>query len=164
MQVQSHGRAERQKQIWELIESRTVRSQAELKQLLEEAGDDEGLSSLFAARLAAGGETEELVELYVKQAELKKRVSDLAGAKGALRSALALSPERLDALRDLANLCLEDEDWRGAAEVLIRIARIRKEREELRWVFFTLGDIYDQHMPDPRRAEAAFGAADPRPH
>ncbi|MFK7990298.1 MAG: hypothetical protein AB8I08_30030 [Sandaracinaceae bacterium] len=127
-----------------------------LKQLLEEMDDLEGLSSLYATRLAAGGDTAELVELYIKQAGLRQRVSDLAGAKNALRSALALAPERVEALRDLANLCLDDEDWRGAAEVLIRIARLRKEREELRWVFFTLGDIYDQHMPDPRRAEAAF--------
>src|SRR5690606_33645373 len=106
--------------------------------------------------LAAGGETPVLVELYVKQAGLYTTLSELGHAKNALRAALALQPERLDALRALANLCIEDEDWRGAAEVLIRIARIRKEREELRWVFFTLGDIYDRHMPDPRRAEAAF--------
>ncbi|HJL16177.1 MAG TPA: hypothetical protein RMH99_10995 [Sandaracinaceae bacterium LLY-WYZ-13_1] len=124
--------------------------------LLEAADDKARLADLYQRRLAAGGDTPEMVELYVKQATLRADIADLAGAKAALRSALALSPERLDALRSLANLCLEDEDWRGAAEVLIRIARIRKEREELRWVFFTLGDIYDRHMPDPRRAEAAF--------
>ncbi|MCZ7679167.1 MAG: hypothetical protein M5U28_10610 [Sandaracinaceae bacterium] len=127
-----------------------------LRLLLEAANDRARLAELFGQRLAAGGETAELVELYVKQAKLYTDLRELEHAKAALRAALALMPERIDALRALANLCLEDEDWRGAAEVLIRIARIRKEREELRWVFFTLGDIYDQHMPDPRRAEAAF--------
>ncbi|MCA9608151.1 MAG: hypothetical protein KC619_21225 [Myxococcales bacterium] len=92
----------------------------------------------------------------MKQADLRTQIHDLAGAKAALRSALALRSEDVVALRKLADISLEDEDWRGAAEVLIRIARIRKEREELRWVFFTLGDIYDRHMPDPRRAEAAY--------
>lgn len=127
-----------------------------LRGLLEQSGDRERLAELFGQRVAAGGDTPQLVELYVKQAQLYTDASDLAKAKDALRAALALQPERLDALRNLANLCLQDEDYRGAAEVLIRIARIRKEREELRWVFFTLGDIYDRHMPDPRRAEAAF--------
>ncbi|MEC7525602.1 MAG: hypothetical protein VYE22_37315 [Myxococcota bacterium] len=127
-----------------------------LQGILETAGDRERLAQLLGARISAGGEPAELVALYLEQAELRKSISDVTGAKASLRSALGLEPERIEALRDLAELCLEDEDWRGAAEVLIRIARIRKEREELRWVFFTLGDIYDQHMPDPRRAEAAF--------
>ncbi len=127
-----------------------------LRIILEDADDKAALAELYQHRLSAGGDDPTLVELYIKQAELRSAISDLSGAKAALRAALALQPERIDALRSLANLSLEDEDWRGAAEVLIRIARIRKEREELRWVFFTLGDIYDQHMPDPRRAEAAF--------
>jgi tetratricopeptide (TPR) repeat protein len=124
--------------------------------ILQRAGDHESLARLFDQRLNAGGDTADMVELYVKQAQLYQNLSDFTNAKSALRAALALQPERLDALRNLANLCLEDEDWRGAAEVLIRIARVRKEREELRWVFYTLGDIYDRHMPDPRRAEAAY--------
>jgi tetratricopeptide (TPR) repeat protein len=127
-----------------------------LCEILQETGQTDRLTQVFEQRLTAGGETNEMVELYVKQARLYVKLNDLANAKSALRAALALQPERVDALRLLADLCLEDEDWRGAAEVLIRIARIRKEREELRWVFFTLGDIYDRHMPDPRRAEAAF--------
>ncbi len=127
-----------------------------LRAILKADGDRERLAELYTQRLAAGGDTAQLVDLYVAQAELYTDLRDLSNAKSALRAALALMPERIDALRALANLSLEDEDWRGAAEVLIRIARIRKEREELRWVFFTLGDIYDQHMPDPRRAEAAF--------
>ena len=129
---------------------------ARLQSMLQVDGDQERLADLYGARLAAGGEPDELVSLYLEQASLRTAISDSAGAKASLRSALGIEPERIEALRDLAQLCLDDEDWRGAAEVLIRIARIRKEREELRWVFFTLGDIYDQHMPDPRRAEAAF--------
>ncbi|HEY8427882.1 MAG TPA: tetratricopeptide repeat protein, partial [Sandaracinaceae bacterium] len=151
--------AERARQAFEQASERDV-THADvfdrLRELLEAAGDRERLAELFGQRLSAGGETSELVELYVKQAKLYSDLRELEHAKSALRSALVLMPERLDALRSLANLCLEDEDWRGAAEVLIRIARIRKEREELRWVFFTLGDIYDRHLPDPRRAEAAF--------
>ncbi|MBX3273311.1 MAG: hypothetical protein KF729_23815 [Sandaracinaceae bacterium] len=124
--------------------------------LLTDADDKAGLADLYAARLAVGGPDDELYALYMKQADLRVQIQDLAGAKAALRAAIALRAEDVDALRKLADVSLEDEDWRGAAEVLIRIARVRKEREELRWVFFTLGDIYDRHMPDPSRAEAAY--------
>jgi lipopolysaccharide biosynthesis regulator YciM len=124
--------------------------------LLEAAGDKARLAELYGLRVAAGGDDATLIALYLEQGRLHRELRDLTNAKTALRAALALAPERVDALRGLADLCLEDEDWRGAAEVLIRIARVRKEREELRWVFFTLGDIYDRHMPDPQRAEAAF--------
>ncbi len=83
-------------------------------------------------------------------------MGDQTGAKEALRAALSFEGENADALKKLAELCLADQDYRGAAESLIRLARVRKDREELRWVFFTLGSIYDQHMPDTRRAEAAY--------
>ena len=73
-----------------------------------------------------------------------------------LRAALSLEPDRVEALRTLADLCFQDEDWRGATEALIRIARLTKDRNELRDVFYKLGDIYDEHLPDPKRADAYF--------
>ncbi|UJR79184.1 hypothetical protein [Sandaracinus amylolyticus] len=128
-----------------------------LRNLLELREDHAALSELVARRTAAGGgDPALLVELHALQAKLKEKLGDREGAREALRAVLALSPEMLDALRRLAELCLEDEDYRNAAEALIRIARIRKDREELRWVFFTLGEIYDRHIPDVKRAEAAY--------
>jgi tetratricopeptide (TPR) repeat protein len=90
------------------------------------------------------------------QAEIREKLGDRQGARQALKSALALAPEKLDAARRVAQLALEDGEYREAAEALIRIARLCKDIEELRWVFFTLGDIYDRHIPDAKRAEAAF--------
>ena len=127
-----------------------------LKRLLVARGEIRELAELTERRLSEGGEPAVLVELHVTLAEMREELGAPTAAKEALRAALALDPERLDALRRLADLSLSDEDWRGAAEALIKIARLRKDRDELRWVFFTLGDIYDSHMPDPRRAEAAF--------
>ncbi len=127
-----------------------------LRQMLADAEDLQGLADLTAKRLEAGGEAAVLAELHLGHADLCQRLGDRDGAREALRAALALSPEQIDALRRLSELSLEEQDFRGAAEALIRIARLRKDREELRRVFFTLGDIYDRHMPDARRAEAAF--------
>ncbi len=124
--------------------------------LLETRGDKRGLAELTERRIAAGGDVPVLAELHAQLAVLREELADKRGAKEALRSALALEGDNAEALHKLAELSLEDEDYRAAAEALIRIARLRKDREELKWVFSTLGDIYDRHMPDPRRAEAAF--------
>ncbi|MFO0683084.1 MAG: hypothetical protein U0234_13595 [Sandaracinus sp.] len=127
-----------------------------MRTILEQKGDRARLSELVRRRAAAGGDGAMLVELHLAEAGLREAEGDSEGAKNALKAALALAPEKLEALRKLAQLCLAGEDYRTAADALIRIARIRKDREELRWVFFTLGDIYDKHIPDPKRAEAAF--------
>jgi tetratricopeptide (TPR) repeat protein len=126
------------------------------RRLLEAAGEPARLARLVAKRVDAGADTRTLVELHENRAQLALGLGDRAGARDALKAALALDPQRVDALRRLARLQLEDADWRGAAESLIRIARLRQDRDELRWVFFTLGDIYDRHLPEPKRAEAAF--------
>ena len=126
------------------------------KALLEKAGQLERLAALTHLRLDAGTDPRTELELHETQARLAESMGDRTAARKALEAALELDPKRVEALRRLAQLCLDDEDWRAAAEALIRIARLRQDREELRWVFFTLGDIYDQRMPDPRRAEAAF--------
>ena len=124
--------------------------------ILERKGDRARLSDLVQRRAAAGGDGAMLVELHLAEAGLREADHDHEAAKNALRAALAIAPEKIEALRKLAQLSLADEDYRTAADALIRIARVRKDREELRWVFFTLGDIYDKHIPDPKRAEAAF--------
>ncbi len=124
--------------------------------LLTKRDDAARLAKVTEARVAAGGNPALIVDLHRRLAELKDGLGDRTGAKDSLRAALALEPENADALKRLSELCLADEDYRAAAEALIRIARLRKNRDELRWVFFTLGDIYDQKLPDSARAEAAY--------
>lgn len=127
-----------------------------LRTLLTERGEGQRLAELTERRLAAGGDAAVLVELHTTLAGLRQDLGDGPGAIQALRAALALEPDQADTLERLANLCLEERDFRGAAEALIRIARLRKDRDVLRWVFFSLGDIYDAHIPDPKRSEAAY--------
>ncbi|MBX7197537.1 MAG: hypothetical protein K1X94_36160, partial [Sandaracinaceae bacterium] len=132
-----------------------------LRSALERVGDQERLSGLVARRLAAGGDGAQAATLYLAQASLREAANDIEGARAALRSALEHttvegSPEQLGALKKLAQLSLADEDYRGAAEALIRLAKLRREVEELRWIFFELAGIYDRHIPDVKRAEAAY--------
>lgn len=129
---------------------------ARLAALLERRGELARLAELTDKRLELGGDPKALVAMHEKTATVREQMGDRAGAREALRAALGLDPDRLEALRRLAELSITDEDWRGAAEALIRVARLTKDVDELKDVFFRLGDIYDAHLPDPRRAEAAF--------
>jgi hypothetical protein len=61
-----------------------------------------------------------------------------------------------EALQALADLQFEDKQWPEAAETLIRRARAEKSRVALKDIFFKLGLIYSEHLPDPKRAVAAF--------
>ena len=127
-----------------------------LRALLEQEDDTEALAQLVAKRLAAGADGETLVSLHEAHAALRKRLGDLDGARESLAAALTLAPDRPESLAEQARLALRVGAHREAAEALIRYARLTRDRAELRWVFFTLGDIYDRHLPDIRRADAAF--------
>src|SRR6185503_19801891 len=55
-----------------------------------------------------------------------------------------------------ADLQFDDGQWADAAETLIRRARAEKSRTALKDIFFKLGIIYSEHLPDPKRAVASF--------
>jgi Flp pilus assembly protein TadD len=123
---------------------------------LVERGDLGRALRLTEARIAAGADVAALATLHAERADLCERAGDAEGASEALRTALGLNPDDAHALRRLAELHLEAGRFEPAADALIRIARHQQDRDELRWVFLTLGEIYDQHLPDPKRADVAY--------
>ena len=46
-----------------------------------------------------------------------------------------------------------------AVDVLVRRARVERRTDEIAEIFLRLGQIYSEHIPDPRRAVAAYGRA-----
>ena len=127
-----------------------------LLQLYENAQKMTALDQLVEQRLAAGGDTPILVDLRMTQARLATQKGDLEGAEQALNASLDLDPRHANALRQLADLHLQQKQWEQAAEVLIRIARVRHDAADLRWAFFTLGALYEERLGDEERAQAAF--------
>jgi len=130
--------------------------QARLESLLSGRNDLAGLINLTEARLRSGGPPDQIAEVHRSLAKLHEKKSDRTSARTSLRAALAVAPEHLATLRDFAQLCERDQEWRECAEALIRLARLSRDPAELREVFFKLGEVYDLHLPDPRRAEAAY--------
>lgn len=127
-----------------------------LRRLLDDHGELKDLAELTRTRLSAGGQPKTLVVLHVQLADLYRRLGKPLEAKQQLEIALQLEPDHLDALRALGELSLGREEWKDAADAYIRIARLSRDHDELHRVFFSLGDIYDQHIPDLQRSEAAF--------
>jgi tetratricopeptide (TPR) repeat protein len=132
---------------------------ARLKNLLEAANDTSALAALLTRRISAGGDARLLCNLHVERFRLLMRLGQRSDAKSALRAALKLDPQRLEALRAVAELHLQSAEWRDAAEALIRVARLTQDATILREAFMTLGSLYTEQLPDLRRAEIAYGRA-----
>ncbi len=127
-----------------------------LRSMLDPLGSTERLAKVLHARIQGGGEPRVLVELYLRLAAIERDLGRVEASRDAYRAALALDPNRIDVLQNVAKICFDTGDWQGAAEALIRLARLTKERQELSAIFSHLGDIYQTRLNDPDRAVAAY--------
>lgn len=93
--------------------------------LLEEQKDDPGLLELVVLRAAATANTRERAAMLKLQAELHRdRMKDSRSAVAALKQALVLAPDDLDAYLMLAPLEEEQKWWQGAADCYRKIAEL----------------------------------------
>jgi len=157
------GRTERARAALTVVASSDVTfadTYERLRRIHEESGDERALAGLVAARVDAGGDPATLAGLHLDLARRRLADGSVESARESFRAALALAPQDaapgdLDEVA-LAALAVDVGDWRNAAELLVRVGRGTKDGRRLRWVFATLGDLYDRHLPDPARAAAAF--------
>jgi uncharacterized protein HemY len=129
---------------------------ARLRALLADKSDAQGLLELLERRLSTHAEPSLRCELHEKRARLFIELGQPEPAKAALHAALEADAMQPELLRTLAELCLADAQYRQAADALIQLARITTDAAVLAYAFYQLGVIYDEHLPDPRRAEIAF--------
>lgn len=120
--------------------------------------DPQGLSELVTEQLQIEGDPERQVALRLELAGLLEgSLGNRARAKIELRQALAYAPHDLGVLARLSDLHYEDGEWTEAADLLLRRARVERRPEDLAEIFLRLGQIYSEHLPDLRRAVAAYG-------
>ncbi|HEX6836124.1 MAG TPA: tetratricopeptide repeat protein, partial [Polyangia bacterium] len=128
-----------------------------LERSLVETRDFAALAELYQQRLATETDGARLQALHLMLARIARdELKDRERAQGELKAVLAQDPTHGDALAALADLQFEDGQWADAAETLIRRARAEKSRTALKDIFFKLGLIYSEHLPDPKRAVASF--------
>jgi tetratricopeptide (TPR) repeat protein len=131
-----------------------------LRKVLEQGEKWAELVALLENRLAHESEGYRVVELNLAMADVfGKRLGDSQRARLHLGEATRLHPTNVPALRILADLELMAESWQEASETLIKLARLERDPARLRDVFFKLGVIYADHLPDLQKAAGAFGRA-----
>jgi hypothetical protein len=130
-----------------------------LATLYQTLGQREELMRLTEQRIDAGADNPTLVALLLEQAVQRTAAGDLDGVLQALDDALELDPRNFKALQQLVQTHRARSDWQGAAEGLIRIARLKRSREEEVWAFSQLAEIYHEQLDDLDRAEASLRRA-----
>jgi tetratricopeptide (TPR) repeat protein len=139
------------------IDARDAETFDRLRRVLERVGDFPSLAELFKRRLEVETDGARLVTLHLELARLARdQLHDNERARNDLRAVLIQDAAHPEALALLADLHFADEQWAEAAEVLIKRARVEKTRSGLKDIFFKLGVIYADHLPDPKRAVASF--------
>jgi len=114
------------------------------------------LAALLERRLEAVSDPAERVEMEVLRGRALADVGDAEAAKRALAAALDANPDHVDALNAFGDVCAAEEDWSGAEQAWIRLARLVPEPERQAALYFRLGDLYDERLPNPERAELAY--------
>jgi hypothetical protein len=66
------------------------------------------------------------------------------------------NPDHVEALGSFATSPPSEEDWAGAEGAWIRLARLATEPAKQADIYLQLGEIYDERLPNPERAELAY--------
>jgi hypothetical protein len=127
-----------------------------LAALYQNQGQLDSLAALTDARIDAGADTPTLVGLLLQKARQRRERGDTVGVTDALHECLELDPHHFAALQELVETHRVTENWQGAAEALIRIARLNRTTDEQIWAFSQLAETYDVRLQDLPRAEASL--------
>ena len=114
------------------------------------------LAELLQKKLERVTAPEERVRLEVTRGRALAEMGDRDAARKALTAALDASPEHVEALDALAELCLLEGDWTGAEQAWIRLARHVSEGNAQADVYEKLARLYDSELPNPSRAELSY--------
>lgn len=131
-----------------------------LRILLEEDARHEDLATLLQRRLDVETAADAKVELHRALADLHRNfLSDREVAKRHYRAILELRADDLRAYGALSDIAWELGEWGDAAEALQARARLEREPAVLRNLFFRLGLIYADRLPDVPAALGWFQKA-----
>lgn len=114
------------------------------------------LAGLLERRLEAVTDPQERVDMEIMRGRALADIGDAAAAKRALAAALEQYPDHVEALSAFAEVSAKEEDWEGAEQAWIRLARLLSEPERQSDLYMRLGELYDGPLPNPERAELAY--------
>ena len=126
------------------------------REVMTEESDPRLSLALVVSRLAGSSEAAERVELGMQGATLAFELGERAKARTLLKAVLEVEPTHVAALEQLAEALYEDEEWSEAAAAVVRLARATTDPAVAQRHYFRLGVIYQEKLPDLRRAIASF--------
>lgn len=130
---------------------------ARLRLLFDEEGRHDDLVALLEERAELEDDLQARLELHHAAAKAYRTLfDDRDNASRHLRAMLELDPDHLGAIADLSDIAWEQGEWAEAAETLIQRARIETDPGVLRNIFYRLGTIYADRLPDERWAIRSF--------
>ncbi|APR83363.1 Exonuclease SbcC [Minicystis rosea] len=127
-----------------------------LRGIYIEDGARAELAALLERRLEQVTDPGERVEMEVLRGRALADVGDAAAAKAALAAALEANPDHVEALGAFADVSAAEQDWSGAEQAWIRLARLVPDAERQAAIYLRLGELYDEHLPNAERAELAY--------
>lgn len=128
-----------------------------LETLLKDSNDTTQYLALLDKRLRQQAQTaHDEVSIRIKQAEIFEQKEAYAEALKTLLMALEKEAEHPLLLKKIIDNSYRIEDYKHVADAMIRLARISRDPSELRSLFFGLGDIFEKHLPDLKRAEMSY--------
>jgi tetratricopeptide (TPR) repeat protein len=129
------------------------------RELLEESDNKRQHADLLGARLSIVQDEQIQREIHLELAGVLVELAeqdDKDNAKQFLIKALAVVPEDIDTERWLAQIYMEENEWKSAIEHLTAAAHLIRDEAEGCEVFFALGEIYMDHALDDDLAEKSF--------
>ncbi len=123
-----------------------------LMRLLPVHHQQKPLADLLTQRITMGGDKATLADLHQMLARVRLELGDPTSAKKSLRTVTTLEPMRIDALEELARICIETGDGKGAADALQKIVITTDDRPVLRRSYMTLANVFESQR-DVRRTK-----------
>lgn len=114
------------------------------------------LAALLERRLDLVTDPAERIEMEVLRGRALADVGDTATAKHALSAALEANPDHIEALAAFGSVSAAEQDWLDAERAWIHLARLVPEPARQVEIYMRLGELYDDKLPNPERAELAY--------
>ncbi len=128
-----------------------------LRVLLDEQGEHERLAELLEQRLLVEDDRAEQLALHRAIADISRNfLENRDAAKRHYRAIVDAAPTDVRAIGALSDIAWELGAWAECATALDQRARLERDPHTLRNIYFRLGVIHAERLPDPPAAFAAF--------
>lgn len=132
------------------------RAFASLKDHFSQEGDWDHVATLLEERILGTEEPRNRYALLRELAKVYENADRVDEAIAALRRILSEEPEDPDSLSSLGALCVRTKNWEEAISALQERALLPMTSEQKVEIFQTLGGLYVDQVPDPKKAIVCF--------